>query len=239
MTKSERLLALLDLLRSYRYPVTGAVLAKELKVSLRTLYRDIASLQAQGATIEGEAGLGFVLRPGFHVPPLMFSHDELEALVLGSRLVASLGEGALSQDARSAMAKIAACLPKALADSMQAVALHVPPDTRFIGQAETTQIVTLLRKTIRERKKLAITYCDAQGKFSKRVIWAFGLAFFAQSRIILAHCEERDDFRHFRTDRILSCNPLQENYPQSRNKLLRDWSEMMKESCQDFKLEHF
>ncbi|UXN02423.1 helix-turn-helix transcriptional regulator [Bartonella sp. HY406] len=238
MTKSERLLALLDLLRRYRYPVTGAVLANELQVSLRTLYRDIASLQAQGATIEGEAGLGYVLRPGFHVPPLMFSHDELEALVLGSRLVASLGEGALLQDARSAMAKIAACLPKALADSMQAVALHVPPDTRF-NQPETMEVVTLLRKVIRDHKKLAITYCDAHGKFSKRIIWAFGLAFFAKSRIILAHCEERDDFRHFRTDRILSCNALPQSYPQSRSKLLRDWAEMMKESCEDFKLEQF
>lgn len=237
MTRSERLLALLDLLRTYRYPVAGSLLADKLQVSLRTIYRDIETLQAQGAIIEGEAGLGFVLRPGFHVPPLMFSCAELEALVLGSRLVASLGEGVLSQDARSAMAKISACLPKALAEQMQLVPLHVPRDYKFDEQGKNSGIIEILRNAIRNEKKLTITYCDAQGRFSKRIVWVFGLAFFAQSRVVLSYCEMRNDFRHFRTDRILNCIALTDKYPKTCRHLMREWTVMMKDACEEFKLE--
>ena len=111
VARSERLLTLLQTLRRYRRPVTGTVLAEETGVSLRTLYRDIASLQAQGAMIEGEAGIGYVLKPGFMLPPMMFSEEELEALVLGSRWVARAAEPRLAGAGADALAKIAAVLP--------------------------------------------------------------------------------------------------------------------------------
>ena len=113
MSRAQRLLDLLQLLHRHRRPVTGQSLADELGVSVRTLYRDIATLQAQGAHIEGEPGLGYVLRPGFLLPPLMFSEEELSALVLGMRWVADRGDGPLARAARDATAKIAAVLPRA------------------------------------------------------------------------------------------------------------------------------
>jgi len=111
MSRAQRLLDLIQLLRGYRRPVSGAVLAEALGISLRTLYRDIETLNAQGAQIDGEPGVGYVLRPGFMLPPLMFSEDEIEAIVLGSRWVADRTDAALSDAARSALAKISAVLP--------------------------------------------------------------------------------------------------------------------------------
>ena len=118
MSRSERLLALLQLLRGHRYAITGSELASQLGISLRTLYRDIATLQAQGAHIEGEAGIGYVLRPGFMLPPLMFSEDEIEALVFGARLAATRADERLASSAENALAKMAAVLPPDLADRL-------------------------------------------------------------------------------------------------------------------------
>ena len=118
MSRAERLLELMQCLRRHRYPVGGAALASELGISVRTLYRDIAALQAQGARIDGEPGVGYVLRPGFMLPPLMFSEDEIEALVLGSRWVADRADDPLGRAARNALAKIAAVLPTDLRKSL-------------------------------------------------------------------------------------------------------------------------
>src|SRR5690242_7496446 len=117
MSRAERLLDLIQILRRHRQPVAGAVLAQELGISLRSLYRDIATLQAQGAHIDGEPGLGYILRPGFMLPPLMFSEDEIEALVLGSRWVTERGDLRLADAARNALAKIAAVLPPDLREN--------------------------------------------------------------------------------------------------------------------------
>ena len=120
MSRSERLLALLQALRRRRRPVSGRILADELGVSLRTLYRDIVSLQGQGAEIEGEAGLGYVLKPGFWLPPLMLSGEEIEALVLGARWVGARTDEKLALAAREAIAKITAVLPPGLRDDVEA-----------------------------------------------------------------------------------------------------------------------
>ena len=127
MSRSERLLELLQILRRYRHPVSGHDLAAELGISIRTLYRDIATLQSQGAVIEGEAGVGYVLRAGYTLPPLMFSEDEIEALVLGSRWVSTRSDQQLGNAARNALAKIAAVLPAALRDNLEATTLLVGP----------------------------------------------------------------------------------------------------------------
>lgn len=222
MSRSQRLLDLIQVLRRHRLPVAGARLAQELGVSLRTLYRDIETLKAQGAHIDGEAGVGFVLRPGFMLPPLMFSEDEIEALVLGSRWVAERADGPLGSAARNALAKIGAVLPEDLRDNLHASSLLIGPGEPIAaGDAELATV----REAIRSEHKLRITYADSAGKPSTRTIWPFALAFFDRVRVVAAWCELRQDYRHFRTDRIRSLKPTAKRYPRRRATLLKEWRE--------------
>jgi predicted DNA-binding transcriptional regulator YafY len=142
---------------------------------MSTLYRDVATLQAQGADIEGEPGVGYVLRPGFILPPLMFSEDEIEALVLGSRWVADRGDDLLGSAARNAIAKIAAVLPSELRESLDAANLLPGPGKRVVADAVDLAVV---RKAIRAERKLSIRYRDAGGAATQRLIWPFALGFF-------------------------------------------------------------
>jgi predicted DNA-binding transcriptional regulator YafY len=219
LSRSERLLALLQALRRRRRPVTGRVLADELGVSLRTLYRDIASLQGQGAEIEGEAGLGYVLKPGFWLPPLMLSGEEIEALVLGARWVGAKTDEQLAHAARDAIAKITAVLPPRLRDDVEASTLLVPG--RMSG--ETALDLAPIRAAIRSEVKLSLGYRDAQGASTERTVWPFGVGYFDDARVVMAWCELRQGFRHFRADRIASCRALETRYPLSRQRLLKDW----------------
>jgi predicted DNA-binding transcriptional regulator YafY len=220
LSRSERLLALLQALRRRRQPVSGRVLADELGVSLRTLYRDIASLQAQGANIEGEAGLGYVLRPGFWLPPLMLSGEEIEALVLGARWVGARTDEGLAIAARDAIAKISAVLPASLRDDVEASTLIVPPS---IANGAATFDLAPIRAAIRSQCKMALTYGDAKGVVTERTIWPFGVGYFDQARVVMAWCELRQGFRHFRADRIAACQALEQRYPLSRLRLLAEW----------------
>src|SRR5262245_57724845 len=127
MARAERLLDLIQVLRRHRHPVSGQALANELGVSLRTVYRDIQTLIGQGAAIDGEAGVGYVLRPGFVLPPLMFSDEEIEALVLGSRWVAQRTDEPLARAAANAIAKIAAVLPDDLREGIEGTGLLAGP----------------------------------------------------------------------------------------------------------------
>lgn len=223
MSRAQRLLDLIQLLRQHRRPVSGARLAAELGVSLRTLYRDIESLKAQGAHIEGEAGLGFVLRPGFMLPPLMFSEEEIEALVLGSRWVSERADGALGQAARSVLAKIGAVLPEDLKQGIEASGLLIGPGAPIAtGDAELPAI----RAAIRAERKLRIGYADEQGKATERTIWPVALAFFDRVRVVVAWCELRDGYRHFRCDRIAALEPLADRFPRRRAALFKQWREL-------------
>ena len=161
MSRAQRLLDLIQLLRGYRRPVSGAVLAEALGISLRTLYRDIDTLNAQGAHIDGEPGIGYVLRPGFMLPPLMFSEEEIEAIVLGSRWVADRGDADLSAAARTALAKIAAVLPPDLKTSLDTSSLLIGPGkTVAAGDSE----LPVIRQAIRGERKLRIRYLDKNGQ---------------------------------------------------------------------------
>ena len=220
MSRAARLLDLIQILRRHRQPVSGKALADELGVSLRTLYRDIASLQAQGADIEGEPGLGYMLRPGFMLPPLMFSEEEIEALVLGSRWVGSRGDDRLGAAARNALAKIAAVLPADLREDLDASTLLVGSSDAI---ARDTIDLGLIRKAIRAERKLSLLYSDAQGIASERIVWPFALGFFDRVRVVVAWCELRQDFRHFRADRIASLTTLENRYPRRRQVLLKEW----------------
>ncbi len=222
MSRSQRLFDLIQLLRRHRRPVSGRRLADELRVSIRTLYRDIVTLQAQGAPIEGEPGLGYILKPGFMLPPLMFSEDEIEALVLGSRWVSDRADGRLALAARDALAKILAVLPGDLRDDAEASALLVGPGAAIMAESSD---LSAIRKAIRSERKLSILYRDGVGKASERVVWPFALSFFDHVRVVVAWCELRQDFRHFRTDRISQVQPLDIRYPRRRQGLLKEWRE--------------
>ncbi len=220
MSRSQRLLALIEILRRHRFPVAGAMLASELGITLRTLYRDIGTLKEQGANIEGAAGLGFVLRPGFMLPPLMFTEEEIEALVLGSRWVAGRADERLGHAARNALHKISTVLPSGLRDELEASALLVGPSASTLPP-DITQ--PLIRTAIRAELKAQILYKDLKGSESSRTIWPFALGYFDDSRVLVAWCELRDGFRHFRADRIIAFNALQERYPRRRQALLKAW----------------
>lgn len=224
MTRAQRLLALIQLLRSHRYPVTGAYLAEQLEISLRTLYRDIATLQAQGACIEGEAGLGYVLKPGFMLPPLMFTEEEIEAFTLGVRWVGKTSDLQLAKAADTALQKIAAVLPTELRHSLDATALLI--GTRVSQQANID--LSQFRQAIRQESKLSITYNDLKGSVSTRTIWPFALGFFEQVYVLVAWCELRQEYRHFRTDRITAYTLNPQRYPRRRQALLKEWRTLEK-----------
>lgn len=226
MARAERLLSLLQVLRRHKRPVSGARLAQELGVSIRTLYRDIASLQSQGADIEGGPGVGYVLRPSFMLPPLMFSQAELEALILGFRWVEKFADEALTKAAGDAMAKISAVLPDSLRDSLDSTALRVRP--RVIQDVELVDL-GIARTAIRLQRKLRIIYIDGAGQESERVIWPFSLGYFQHFRILVGWCELKGDFRHFRTDRIRGLVSLEESYPRHRADLFKQWRAMQTE----------
>ncbi len=222
MSRAQRLLDLIQVLRRHRHPVSGQALAEATGVSLRTLYRDIDTLKAEGAHIDGEAGVGYVLRPGFMLPPLMFSEEEIEALVLGSRWVHQRADRALAEAAANVLAKIGAVLPKDLRDTLDDSGLLIAPGEPIAaGDAQLPKI----RQAIRTERKIGIAYRDKDGVPTKRTIWPFGVGFFEKSRVVMAWCELRDDYRHFRTDRIVTLAMSDRRYPRRRQAMLKEWRE--------------
>ena len=204
--------------------MTASALADELGVSERTLYRDIADLIAQGAPIYGEAGVGYVLRPGLFLPPLMLTEDETEAIVLGLRYVDQRGDEVLAKAATGALAKIGAVLSPAAKEALQnPIAL---PGPRGLFPANAVDLRTF-RAAIRSQRKLRIGYIDAKGARSKRVVWPIALGFMNEARVLLAWCEQRQAYRTFRTDRITAAEETGERYRERRAQLMRGWRAQM------------
>ena len=221
MSRAARLLQLLEHLRQRRQPVPGAELARALGVSLRSLYRDVATLREQGARIEGDPGVGYVLRPGFTLPPLMLSPDELEALMLGTHWVAGhAADPELASAADSAMRRIASTLPPELRLALETTGLFVPPRA---ADAPPAPWLPTLRRAIREEHALQLDYRDESGAVSQRRIWPFAMAFFDQVRLFAAWCELRQGFRHFRADRVVALADSGQCYPERRHALLARW----------------
>ncbi|SFG97902.1 Predicted DNA-binding transcriptional regulator YafY, contains an HTH and WYL domains [Duganella sp. CF458] len=222
MSRTGRLFQLMDAMRGSRRPVTAAALAEKLGVSERTIYRDMQTLAELGAPVEGSAGLGYLLRSGFFLPPLMFDADELEALVLGARWVRRQGDSTLAQAAANALGKIATATPKDLRDDMADTSLWVPlvRDT-----PEYDEFVRPAREAIRRQHKMRIHYSDESGSSSERTVWPFALAFYDGRRLLAAWCEMRKANRHFRIDRIEHAEALAERYPKPRHELLKLWRE--------------
>ncbi len=207
-------------LRRHRRPVTAAALARKLGVSQRTLYRDIATLIAQGAAIEGEAGTGYVLREGFFLPPLAFDDDEIDAIVLGLRWVSRNADLVLAQAAYESLAKIAAVLPPDMREALQSERIFAASD-RVVPSV--TIDLKALRGAIRLSRKIEIAYRDGTDAASRRTVWPIALAFFNDVCLVVAWCEMRGDYRHFRADRIGELAVSAERYPTARRALLKAW----------------
>lgn len=220
MSRAVRLLQLLETLRGHRHPVSAYLLAARLCVSRRTVYRDVASLRTQGARIDGEAGVGYQLRPGFVLPPLMFGEEEIEALVLGARWVARQADPELAQAARQALGRISATLPPHLRLAIDTSGLLVPAPEPPVPPEPW---LPALRLAIRTEQSIVIGYRDANGLPTQRRVWPFAMAFFQASRLLAAWCELRQDFRHFRADRVATLIATGERYPARRHALMKRW----------------
>ncbi len=218
MTRAGRLLALLQALRGRRRAVTASELAAEFAVSERTVYRDLKTLAAQGAPIEGAAGLGFVLRPGFFLPPLTLEPDEADAVALGLRFVMRRGDARLKAAARSAAAKVGSVLPASTGAAAAGNGLVVAPSgsgaSERLGEA---------REALAAERKLRLRYRDGRGASSERVVWPVALGFFDAAEILVAWCETRRAFRHFRLDRVEALERLDEPLPSARRTLFARW----------------
>lgn len=218
MDKAERLFALLDALRRRRSPVTAETLAEEQQVSVRTIYRDVQTLIGLGAPVEGEAGLGYILRSGFFMPPLMFTPVELEALVLGARWVQTLPDGELGAAARNALAKIATASNDDLRARIEDPGLW-PVNLAKNEGTPRTPILERAREAMRSERAVALGYEDAEGRPSSRTVWPVQLAYYEQKEIVVAWCCLRGDYRAFRTDRITSFELTEQPYGRRRTEL--------------------
>ncbi len=218
MRRADRLFRIVQLIRGRRL-TTAAFLAERLEVSQRSVYRDIAALQAQGVPIEGEAGVGYRMRRGFDLPPLMFDTREAQALVACVRLAQSRIDTVLGEHAEDALTKILGVLPapeRAAAESLAVFAPPVGPD------ADTRDRLRLLRDAIESRHKIRIDYLDLKDEVSDRVLRPLACFFWGNVWTLAAWCETREDFRNFRVDRIRRLDPLEARFRDEPGRTLRD-----------------
>lgn len=216
MTRSTRLFDIIQILRSAEAPVTARALAEELEVTPRTIYRDVVALQAMRVPVEGEAGVGYVMRAGFDLPPLMFTPEELEALYVGMALLQRTGDAGLERAARRVGEKIVSALP----GEPPKVPLQVSGWNRIPQgglEAET------LREYIRAEAELVLSYTDLQGEVTKRTVLPIGLIYYIDVVVLAAWCTLRGAFRHFRIDRIGTCAPSGHSFAGHGDALRRRW----------------
>ena len=220
MRRADRLFQIIQILRRTRRPVTAEALAGELETSKRSVYRDIADLMGQRVPIRGEAGIGYVLDGGFDLPPLMLTPDEIEAAVLGAQWVASRGDPALSKAASDLIAKIAATVPDRLRPYVLEPATGTPPAYRSLPDRLDMAHV---RAQIHTGRKIALRYRDERDRETERKIWPITVAYLDAVRLLVGWCELRQDFRHFRTDRVIAADFLEERCPERPPVLRAKW----------------
>ncbi len=225
MRRTERLFAIIQILRRARAPITAASVADELETSLRTVYRDIAELIAQRVPVRGEAGIGYMLESGFDMPPLMLTPDEIEAVVLGARWVAGRGDAALARAANDLVAKIGAVIPSHLRPFLLDTALTTPEAPARL-KADSFD-VGRVRAAIRGQTKITLTYRDETERETRRTVWPVAIAYYETVRLLAAWCELRQDFRHFRTDRVFEAEFTEQRYPARRDILRSQWRKSM------------
>jgi predicted DNA-binding transcriptional regulator YafY len=227
MRRSDRLFQLIQILRRSKRAVVARSLAEELEVSVRTVYRDIADLMAQRVPIRGEAGTGYVLDRRYDMPPLMLTPEELEAAVLGAQWVAQRSDATLARAARDLVAKIQAAVP---ADLRPFIAEPTTGSMAPLAASADTLDMGQVRQWIRAGRKVRIRYCDEGKRVSERTIWPILIGYADATRLLAAWCELRQAFRHFRTDRIVGAEFLDERHGEHRPILVARWQRYMKES---------
>jgi len=221
MRRADRLFRIIQVLRRKRRPVTAQEIAEELEASPRTIYRDIAQLMADRVPIRGEAGIGYVLEGGFDMPPLMLTADEIEAVMLGAQWVMGRGDPALARAASDLVAKIGAVIPEHLRPILVEPAGAAPPAWSDM----TPDVIDMakVRTAIRTQGKIRFLYRDEKNAETARIIWPIAVSYWDRVRLIVAWCELRKGFRHFRTDRIVSYEFLEERYATPRARLKAQW----------------
>ena len=219
MRRADRLFRIVQFLRGRRL-TTAAQLAKWLQVSERTIYRDVRDLSVTGTPIEGEAGVGYRLRGGFELPPLMFDVEEVEALTLGARMVEAWSSPQLGASALSAIAKIATALPIERRQWLEASRTFVP---QFHIPKQLGERFELLRGAIRDKTKVHFVYADVEKKLSERCVRPLSLYFWGEHWALAAWCEARDGFRSFRIDRVIRLQVTNEIFSDEPGKRLADF----------------
>lgn len=226
MRRADRLFEIIQILRASARPITAAALAEKLEMTVRTVYRDIAALQAQRVPIEGAAGIGYVLRRGFDLPPLMFTAEEIDAIMVGAALVRRIRDPRLQQAAGSVLAKVTAVVPETLRPQLVATPYYVSD-----GSAPTATGIDLAeaRQAIRETRKMRIAYFDKHGRATRRTILPLAMAYYIDVTLIGAWCELRNDYRHFRVDRIAEARLLDEYFTADSGRLMAEWLALPKD----------
>lgn len=218
MRRADRLFQIVQLIRGRRLS-TADFLAQRLEVSVRTVYRDVADLQAQGVPIEGEAGVGYRMRADFDLPPLMFTTEEAQALVASVRLAQPRLDDALAAQAEAALGKILAVLPGAARAAAEGLALYAPP--MRIDPVARARLEPLRRAT-EARRLVWLRYQDLKDAMSERRVRPLGCFFWSDVWTLAAWCETRQDFRNFRVDRIQSLDVLDERFRDEPGRTLAD-----------------
>ena len=225
MSRTHRLFQMMTTLRRLPAPVRAVQLADEMQMSLRTIYRDIEALRGLGAVIDGEAGFGYTLIEDAALPPLGFENDELEALVLGLRDVAVIGDPALAKAAKTALAKLTARVPPSQAHRLQ----HATLDARRFTRPDPPRIdVAELRRATWDEDTIAFSYTDGKGAASTREVDPLGIIYMQNTNMLMAWCHLRDDFRAFRLDRMDDLNRTGSSFRPRRVSMLRDYMELLR-----------
>lgn len=226
MRRADRLFRIVEYLKTRKRVVRANELAKALEVSQRTIYRDVADLQTSGIPIIGEAGVGYMLDKEHILRPMIFTIEELEALMLGAQMVRSWGDDVLAKSSASAIDKIGSVLPPTLEQEITDSFLFSFPTRE---RKPTNNLLSECRKVIRSKQKIRFVYTSEDGKSSTRIVRPLCLVFFAPDWLLLAWCEERRDFRNFRLDRIMKLDVLNEKFKNEKGKRLQDYYEMNEE----------
>ncbi|MDE0004273.1 MAG: YafY family protein [Rhodospirillaceae bacterium] len=228
MGRTDRLFELILLLRRARKAVTAAQLAEALEVAPRTIYRDVATLMAMRVPIDGEAGVGYIMRSGYDLPPLMLDREEVEAVAVGLQLLNRTGDRDLQSAARRVAAKVAGVLPEPRGDEMD--------DGRFVVSDFGTPAAAnmgMLRSAVRENLRLALVYRDGQGQLTERTCLPVAVIYYTEVTVLAAWCELREDFRHFRVDRMVTCHETGDSFAESAPRLRKDWHSLRGLADQD------
>ncbi|CAN7209145.1 helix-turn-helix transcriptional regulator [Rhizobium sp. LjRoot258] len=221
MRKASRLFEIIQILRLASKPMTAAAMAETLEVTVRSIYRDIAALQAMRVPIEGGRGIGYIMRPGFDLPPLMFSVEEMEAIVLSLALLERTGDEELKRAAKSVNQKIAGSVPAPLRQAMERKALYA---WGSVAQSPAGLDLGLVRRAIRDEQKLVLDYRDELGRATERSIQPIALIYYSQTANIVAWCELRQAIRNFRSDRVENCEAADAYFRGEGDRLRQLWT---------------